>query len=248
MTTDANSVLMGATAPKRLDLEIGQWAGGPIVAFSDYHAREYDASNPGAGALKYFPSGDPIKGVAVDMTTASRTDVDDDGTRRLWADKQRLLKAIREACLAAKCAEGIDVGGTLYVCWTGTEKGKGGGDANTYAAQYTPSPAQHAKMSGMNIPGGTIPPAPNAPQPVSVAPQSIPPMPPSAPQWPQNIQQGPPPSWAADAVREAVVPQPVPAPPVAVPSVPARRTLPASVAAAMANAGIDTSEYDIVPG
>jgi hypothetical protein len=194
MTVDAtNDVLMGGGAPPRIDNILGQWVGGPIVAHGTHHVREYDAQRPGQGALRYFPSGDPIRGIHVDVQTDGRHSVDDDGVRRIWVEKQRLIAAVRQAVIDSR-ATGIETGGSLYVCWTGTEPSKSGADANTYAARYTP-PGAETSLSTLGV------------SPVSRT------------------------TTHASAQPQA----------------PTMPVLTEAVAAAMRNAGIDTSAYIIIP-
>ena len=192
MTTlpDPNDVLNGGGGAPSLDMPQGVWVGGPVRAAKTYHVREYDPNNPGRGALRYFPSGDPIYGVVYDVQTSERTDADDDGVRRMFVEKVRQLNAVRDA-VAAAGAKGVEIGGTLMMCHTGTERGKGANEANTYAAHYT-------------RPVHAVPGAPAAPQPAYQ-------MPPAQPQVPAYAPQ---PAYAAPAAVQAV-PQPqAPAQPV----------------------------------
>lgn len=144
----------------------GQMLGGKIVSDPQtYHVREYDKNNPGNGPLKYFPSGDPIYGLTVDVQTTERDPSieDDDGVRRMFIEKKRQLNAVRDAVRQAG-ASGLAVGGDLYMAWTGEESGQGTNPAMLWAAQYTP-PA-------IGIPGptppaqqlATTPAAPSAPE------------------------------------------------------------------------------------
>lgn len=81
--------------------------------------REYDPRNPGGGKPKFFPSGDPIMGVTVEVQTNERdpSDPDDDGKRTFYIEGKRLKEAVREAVRAAG-ANGLEVGGTLDVTLT----------------------------------------------------------------------------------------------------------------------------------
>jgi hypothetical protein len=118
----------------------GQMLGGKIVSDPQtYHVREFDANNPGNGPLKYFPSGDPIYGLTVDVQTDQRDPSieDDDGVRRMFIEKKRQLNAVRDAVRQAG-ASGLAIGGTLYMAWIGEEAGKGASPAMLWAAQYTP--------------------------------------------------------------------------------------------------------------
>jgi hypothetical protein len=81
--------------------------------------REYDPRNPGGGKPKFFPSGDPIMGVTVEVQTDERDpqDYEDDGKRTFYIEGKRLKEAVREAVRAAG-ASGLEVGGTLDVTLT----------------------------------------------------------------------------------------------------------------------------------
>ena len=81
--------------------------------------REYVPNQPGAGKPKFFPSGDPIMGVTVEVQTNERdpSDPDDDGKRTFYIEGKRLKEAVREAVRAAG-ANGLEVGGTLDVTLT----------------------------------------------------------------------------------------------------------------------------------
>jgi hypothetical protein len=81
--------------------------------------REYVPNQPGAGKPKFFPSGDPIMGVTVEVQTNERDpqDQDDDGKRTFYIEGKRLKEAVREAVKAAG-GPGLEVGGTLDVTLT----------------------------------------------------------------------------------------------------------------------------------
>jgi hypothetical protein len=169
-----------------------------------YHAREYDPSGQNLGKPKFFPSGDAVWGIAIDIQTTTRTGPEDSGVRRLYADKARLLSAIRDAVTKADRL-GIEVGGYLKVVWTGTEMGKGNMPANTYEAYYTP-------------PGAQVP--------IPVAPQHV---------SPQVMQHQPMTQSTSQAPSTHM-------------TQPNGQVITATVAATLANAGVDLSAYTIIPG
>jgi hypothetical protein len=117
---DANDVLMGGGGTKSANLDQqGVQVGGRIVGNPKaYQVREYDPNTPGGGPLKFFPSGDPIMGICVDVQTSQRDDGEDNGVRRLYLEKKRQLDAVRDAVRAAG-ATGLQVGGELWIAWTG---------------------------------------------------------------------------------------------------------------------------------
>lgn len=209
----ADDVLWGGSSARSAEFKIvGTSVGGKIISKpQSYHTREYDKLNPGQGPLKYYPSGDPIMGIRVDVQTTLREDADDDGVRRFYLESQRQLGAVRDAVRAVD-APGLQQGGVLVMTFTGTEEGQGSIPAKTWAASYSPA--------GVAVPGGP---------PVSTPPQ---------------YQAGPPPAWAS-----APAPTPAPTPAAAPPATaPAGPTVTETQAAAMRNAGIDTSLFAVVPG
>ena len=150
MTTnpqDGNDVLFGSNAPAAKFETPGTTIAGTIAyppkAFQE---REYDPKNPGGGALKYFPSGDPIMNASVVIQTQLRDPgiEDDDGTRTLYIQGKRLKEAVRNAVKAAG-AKQLEVGGQLTVTYTGdgTPPSAGANAPKEYTVQYVPA-AQNA--------------------------------------------------------------------------------------------------------
>jgi hypothetical protein len=233
---DANQLLLtGGKAPEAADFGptppstvAGRLLSGPTT----YHAREFDKANPGQGPLRYWPDGNPVYGVFLDLEIAGV------GVRRLYVEKLRMTTAIQQAMLRAGVQK-VEGGGFLTVVWTGTEVGAGALPANTYFAEYTK--AENGTLpsgNGLLMNGGQhapaqwqqgVPGAVNAPAqaPQSYAPQQY------APQAPQQVQIPAPAPSAAPAVPVAQAPAQV---------------LTETIAAAMRNAGIPTEGYTIVPG
>ena len=91
--TDGNDVLFGSSAPAAKFETPGTTIAGTILyPPKSFHEREYDPNNPGGGAPKYFPSGDPIMSASVQIQTQLRDPsiADDDGTRTLYIQGKRL--------------------------------------------------------------------------------------------------------------------------------------------------------------
>lgn len=215
-----NDVLMGSGGARGASFDtVGDRVGGRIVGKpTSYQVREYSPTPGTQGPLKFFPSGDPIMGLYVDVQTDRREDADDDGVRRLWLEKPRQIRAVRDAVRAAN-ADGVEVGATLHLTYTGTEPGKGTEPAKTWHADYTP-PRQVVP-----VPGGPV----------------------SAPQT--NTYQAP--ISATPPVVNQPQAQYAPTQPIAQQAPAAqggRPQITAAVAAAMANAGVDLSAFDIIPG
>jgi hypothetical protein len=91
-----DDILSGGGARSATFNAPGDEVGGRITRTPKaYHVREYDRANPGRGPLAYFPSGDPIVGIQVDVQTNERTDPDDDGVRRIYVEKKPAVGGAR---------------------------------------------------------------------------------------------------------------------------------------------------------
>jgi hypothetical protein len=164
-------------------------------------------------------------GVTVDVDTGMRTGPDDSGIRRIYADTARAKTALREAIVAAGAIkEGLQPGGRLWMQWTGEDPATAI-PAKTWLAMYWPpaAAAAHAVLA-------TAPPVARMPQQAYAAP--VPYVPPAAAA--AHAVPAPPPA-------PAYVPPAPPAPPAR-----GRPIISAVQAAAMANAGIDISQFDVV--
>lgn len=248
MSQSALDIIMGAGGyPSAEFPQIGAFVGGEVVGNPQgYHAREFDRSNPGRGALKYYPSGDPVMGVTVDVKVYPPT-ADDPGIRRLYIEKPRQKAALRDALNKAGAGNtGIEPGSYVGLTWTGEEAGEGASPAKTWEAVYQ-SPAQLKAQKALG--GATAPVAP-VPQPQAQA----------VPQYqPQPVQQSYAPAQQYPAALGQVLgAQPIPqsqAQPVpqyqpvpqAAPQAPAPTGIPVSAEQyqAMINAGIDVSQFTV---
>lgn len=119
-TRSANDVLMGGGgAPSWNFPEPGVRKVAKIVKPpTTRQETEYDQRNPHTpGKPKFFPSGDPIMMVMVEVQTDERdyaTDQEDDGRRTFYIQGRRLRDAVRDAVRAGG-ADGLEVGGILDV-------------------------------------------------------------------------------------------------------------------------------------
>ena len=115
---DANAILMGGGGSPAWKFDApGVHKRATITAPPQAkQEREYDPSNPGGGAPKVFPSGDPIMGVSVEVQTDERdpSRENDDGKRTFFIEGKRLKDAVRAGVKAAG-APGLEVGGILNV-------------------------------------------------------------------------------------------------------------------------------------
>lgn len=172
--SDANAILMGGGgAPTAKFANPGDQIKGRIVAPPQaYQEREYDRNNPGGGALKTYPSGDPIMALYVDLATDLRDPSieDDDGTRRLYIEGRYLKGTIRDAIRAAGAA-GLEVGGQLALTFTHREDPEDKRSRKYWQAQYVPA-GNAALMADQGVGGQPTAPAnppmsAPAPQPAS---------------------------------------------------------------------------------
>lgn len=176
-TYDANAVLMGGGGPKAWKFEepgttrVGTIAAPPVAR----QEREYDKNNPGGGDPKFYPSGDPIMGVVVEVQTTERDPSveDDDGKRTFYVEGRYIKEAVRDAVRKAG-APGLEVGGQLSVTFTHREDPYDKRSRKFWNITYTP--AGNAALMG-----DTPAPAPAAPPP-QAAPAAAQPAPAPAPQ------------------------------------------------------------------
>lgn len=145
----ANDVLMGGGgAPTAKFKAHGDTYAGRIIAISEpYQEREYDPTNPGGGAPKFYPkSGDPIMTFNVDVATTLRDPSieEDDGTRRIYMDGKRIKDAVRNAVRAVG-APGLAVGGTLSIAYVGDATPGDQRSGKNYQVTYT-APANNVLM------------------------------------------------------------------------------------------------------
>lgn len=166
-TYDPNQVLMGgggATAWKFEDP--GTTHTGTIASHPEVRQeREYDKDNPGGGALKFFPSGDPIMGIVVEVQTNERdtTNGDDTGLRTFYIEGRYIKEAVRNA-VRASGATGLEVGGQLTVVFTHREDPMDKRSRKFWDVTYVP--AGNAALMGAEQPQAAPAPAqaPVAPQ------------------------------------------------------------------------------------
>ncbi len=146
-TYDANDILMGGGGPTAWKFEepgttrTGVVAAPPIAR----QEREYDKQNPGGGALKFFPSGDPIMGIVVEVNTDERSNPDDDGKRTFYIEGRYIKEAVRNA-VRASGAQKLEVGGRLTVKFTHREDPMDKRSRKYWEVTYAPA-AQNVLMA-----------------------------------------------------------------------------------------------------
>lgn len=163
---DANQVLMGGGggAAWKFD-EPGTTRTGTIAAPPvARQEREYDPNNPGGGDLKFFPSGDPIMGIVVEVDTAERdpSNTEDQGRRTFYVEGRYIKEAVRGAVRAAG-ASGLEVGGQITVTFTHRDDPMDKRSRKYWDVKYVP--AGNAALMGAGQPQAAPPaaPAPQAP-------------------------------------------------------------------------------------
>lgn len=137
---DANDILMGGGGSPAWKFETpGETRTGIISAAPQARqVREYDRNNPGGGALKFFPSGDPIMGIVIELDTDERRDQDDDGKRTFYVEGRYIKEAVRNA-VRASGAQRLEIGGRLTVKFTHRENPHDTGSRKYWEATYVPA-------------------------------------------------------------------------------------------------------------
>ena len=161
---DANQVLMGgAGAPA---LKFDQPGDRKVVTIGSppqaRQEREYDPNNPGGGAPKVFPSGDPIMGIFVEV----REDATGE-EHTLYVEGKRLKDAAKAAIRAAG-AGGLEVGGKLDITLTHYDVEGDRRSGRNWSMTYVPA-GNAALMGDAQQPAPTPQQAP-AQQPATPAP------------------------------------------------------------------------------
>lgn len=162
-TYDANAVLMGGGgAPTWKFDDEGTRKTGTITSPPEARQeREYDPGNPGGGAPKFFPSGDPIMGILVEVQTTERdaSRDGDDGRRTFYIEGRRLKDAVKAGVRAAG-ASGLEVGGQLDVTLTRYDTPGDRRSGRNWQVAYTP--AGNAALMTEQAPAPAAAPPPQA--------------------------------------------------------------------------------------
>lgn len=184
---DANAVLMGGNnAPAWKFDEPGTARAGIIASPPQARQeREYDRDNPGGGEPKWFPSGDPIMGIVVEVDTNERdpSNTEDTGRRTFYVEGRYIKDAVRGAVRAAG-AHGLEVGGHLAVTFTHREDPMDKRSRKFWDVKYTPAgntalmgdqaQAPAAPVAQQPAPAYQAPAQAPAPQPAAPTPQPAP--------------------------------------------------------------------------
>ena len=218
---DANSILFGSGVPSaKFDAHGITWAGRIVAISEPYQEREYVKGDPAGGALKTFPSGDPIMTFNLDLDTGRRDPniEGDDGIRRVYMDGQRIKKAVREG-VRASGARGLAIGGHLSITYTHDDTPGDPRSGKNYQCTYTPGAAANNVLMQQQEP----PAAPAPQQPVQ--------------QYAQPAPQQPVQQYAQPAPQQPVQQYAQPAP--VAPAAPATPSPDPAQIAAVKSAGLD---------
>ena len=148
---DANQVLMGGggtaawkfSEPNPGAPRTGTISSPPVAR----QEREYNKMNPSQpGDPKFYPSGDPIMGIVVEVQTGEQDHSEDDGKRTFYIEGRYLKEAVREAVTKVG-APGLEVGGQLSVTFTHREDPNDKRSRKFWDITYTPA-GNAALMAG----------------------------------------------------------------------------------------------------
>jgi hypothetical protein len=166
-STDANDVLFGSNSPSAKFDQPGTTVGGIITSTprSKQEQEWNQATQRSDGPPKFFPSGDPIMAVLIDVQTQLRDPSiqNDDGIRTIYIQGKRLKDAVRDAVRQAG-AQRLEVGAEIYVTFTGLgpAPSAGANQPKEWAVRYVPG-AQAAVGLGQQQPAAQQAPAQQAP-------------------------------------------------------------------------------------
>lgn len=148
--------------------------------------RERQQTKFGTQDLAFWPNGDPMMQVLVDLQTDRREDPTDDGERTLYVASKNMKRAISDAIRAAGATD-LMVGGVLTVQFVGNDPASKNpqNPAKMYAAQYTAPSTAFAQPTAT-----PVTPVQQAPQQQYVQPPAPAPLP-ATPQPVQQPQQAP---------------------------------------------------------
>jgi hypothetical protein len=211
---DANDVLFGTNKPSARFETPGTTVGGKITAPPRTRQEQEwnNVTQRSDGPPKFFPSGDPIMSIMVDVQTQLRDPQveNDDGQRTIYIQGKRLKDAVRDAVKAVG-GERLEVGGELHVTFThlGEAPSVGANQPKEWAVRYVPASQtalQQPQQPQQSNPWqqGT-PAAPQQAPPVQQQPAQTPLPPQQPPAAPQQAPANAPTPEAIKALRNAGV-------------------------------------------
>ena len=119
MTTDVNSVLMGAGGRSASFKKHDDQVWGTVMAYELRQQHDIATGEP-----LTWPDGNPKNQIVITLLTEESEDDEDDGLRRVYVKvPSQLLTAMRQAVTKAG-AKGIDEGGKFLVRYTGDAEPK----------------------------------------------------------------------------------------------------------------------------
>lgn len=151
-THDANDILFGSSAPSAKFDQPGTTVGG-IIASPPRAKQEQEwnqQTRRSDGPPKFFPSGDPIMTVLVDVQTNLRDPSmqSDDGIRTIYVQGKRMKDAVRDAVRQAGAAR-LEAGAELWVTFThyGPAPSAGASEPKEWAVRYVPAASAAVGLS-----------------------------------------------------------------------------------------------------
>lgn len=144
MSDDINDFLNGGGGKAFPFDNLGDTVKGTIVSMAKRQQNDMTTGKP-----KYWDNGDPVMMVVITLETDMREDDEDDGMRNVYLRGGKFdiaegkgtssATAVRDAVKRSKAPNGIEVGGTLSLQWSGNAPKKGGHNpAKLYSAAYKP--------------------------------------------------------------------------------------------------------------
>lgn len=157
---------LAVKAPTAKFQHIGQTIGGEIVNARRLQTSQYKTNRPEYwenGTITFAPydakgeANDPKAQLEVTVETGV-PDENGETERRLFIKNKRQMGALTAALKEARARQGLLIGGSLWMTWTGKEAGQGSEDANTWSIRYeapAPGTGQEVDETIHMIGGGT---------------------------------------------------------------------------------------------
>jgi hypothetical protein len=157
---------LAVKAPTAKFQQIGQTIGGEIVDARRLQTSQYKTNRPEYwenGTITFAPydskgeANDPKAQLEVTVETGV-ADENGETERRLFIKNKRQMEALTAALKKARARQGLLIGGSLWMTWTGKEAGQGSEDANTWEIRYEAPPpggGQEVDETVRLIGGGT---------------------------------------------------------------------------------------------
>lgn len=151
---EINDFLMGGGGKAFPFDNMGDTVRGVITSMTKRQQNDLNTGKP-----KFWDNGDPVMMLVITLETDLREDEEDDGMRNVYLRGGKFdiaegkgtasLTAVRDAVKRSGTGNGLEVGGTLSLQWSGVAPKKGGfNPAKLYSAAYKP-PTQNVDLDEM---------------------------------------------------------------------------------------------------